>query len=85
MSGLWTAYECKWNKNGWCNKYECNGKKRTEICNKYKDDNNEFTIEELERLTYWYYICDNECQASEYDENLNDKIKNMIKKLKEEK
>ena len=30
--------KCKWNKNGWCNKYECNGKKRVEVCDKYKDD-----------------------------------------------
>ena len=29
--------ECKFNKNGWCYKYECNGKKRTELCYKYKD------------------------------------------------
>lgn len=30
--------ECKWNKNGWCCKYECNGQKRTEVCSKYQDD-----------------------------------------------
>ena len=30
--------DCKFNKNGWCFKYECNGKKRTEVCWKYRDD-----------------------------------------------
>ena len=28
--------ECKWNKNGWCYKYECNGPKRVEVCPKYR-------------------------------------------------
>ena len=30
--------DCKWNKNGWCFKYECNGKKKLEVCDKYKDE-----------------------------------------------
>ena len=30
--------ECKWNKNGWCYKYECNGPKRVEVCPKYRDE-----------------------------------------------
>ena len=36
--------ECKWNKNGWCNKYECNGKKRVEVCDKYKDDEDDAQV-----------------------------------------
>ena len=30
--------ECKFNANGWCHKYKVNGPKRTEVCDKYKDD-----------------------------------------------
>ncbi len=30
--------ECKWNKNGWCYKYECNGNDKIELCDKYKED-----------------------------------------------
>ena len=29
--------ECKWNDNGWCHKFACNGKKRVEVCPKYLD------------------------------------------------
>lgn len=30
--------KCKFNKNGWCYKYECNGDERLELCDKYKED-----------------------------------------------
>ena len=30
--------DCKWNKNGWCDYYECNGQKRVEVCFKYRED-----------------------------------------------
>ena len=29
--------DCKYNKNGWCYVYQCNGKPRIEICEKYKN------------------------------------------------
>ena len=29
--------ECKFNNNGWCNMYECNGKRRVEVCDRYND------------------------------------------------
>ena len=33
--------ECKWNANGWCHKFKCNGKKRVELCTKYSDPETE--------------------------------------------
>lgn len=30
--------ECKFDNNGWCNKYECNGKRRVEVCDKYNEE-----------------------------------------------
>ena len=33
--------DCKYNKNGWCYVYQCNGKARIEICEKYKNHSKE--------------------------------------------
>ena len=41
--------ECKWNKNGWCYKYECNGPKRVEVCPKYRDED----LKERRKKAIW--------------------------------
>lgn len=57
--------ECKFNNNGWCNKYECNGSKRTEICHKYKDEVSYEQIDIEMRLYCREHdeTCDRKCNA----------------------
>ena len=52
--------DCKYNKNGWCYVYQCNGKARIEICEKYKNH-----LKEKDKIEYAGYR-----QAPEYDKNL---------------
>ena len=52
--------DCKYNKNGWCYVYQCNGKARIEICEKYKNN-----LKEKDKIEYADYR-----QAPEYDKNL---------------
>ena len=86
--------ECKWNKNGWCYKYECNGPKRVEVCPKYRKEdlkvgceycNVKYGKEKLITQGCYnnLYIDKDECLSNMFDEYLE--FKSNTKKLEIEK
>ena len=73
--------ECKWNNNGWCNYYECNGNKRVEVCFKYRKDDkkNSWTIPvkitDLDAFQEFFQLY----KEMLYDERIDEGIRNEHK------
>ena len=68
--------KCKFNNNGWCYKYECNGKQRVELCYKYKDED-----EKIKELTEKIEMLKNELEKVKI---LNKRLNNMLSGYKME-